>query len=366
MFLRQIELLNFRNISRQEIVFSDRSNIFIGDNGQGKTNFLEAIYLLSHAKSFRTSDLSNLIAHGCDSAVVRGVVLDQLGQQTLESNLNRQARNRWLVNGKPTRGAGSFVRGFSSVSFTPDDLEIVRGAPAIRRELIDRYIIECWPANLQPINDYAQALKNKNALLKSEHPNREDIIHWNAVMAEAAVKIVQARRKFSALLRDSTQSFFSEFADNDGDLGFYWNETITAEGQALETENFRSQFNQRIDKELIVGASLVGPHRDDLVILLNGEPAKDFASQGQTRSIVLAIKLGLLPVIHRITDRQPVVILDDVDAELDAGRGERFFESIAPTERQIFVSATAISPALGALPTPQSIFRISSGQVVQN
>lgn len=363
MIVNRIELINFRNIESLSLEFSNHSNIFIGQNGQGKTNLLESIYLLGHGKSFRSSDLSNLVLSGHNSAVAKAFVTDEIGSVELQANINREARNSWVINSKPVRGVGAFIGNLPCVSFAPDDLEIVSGGPAIRRDLLDRYISQCWPKALQAIVDYAKALKNKNSLLKQEHCDSDSIIHWNALLAHNGVEIIKARRSLVNQLQEEASLFHKLFADTDGELAFKLKETVQFESTQLSTQEMLHKINAYLPREIAAGLTLVGPHRDDMIILLGGRQALEHASQGQTRSIVLAIKLGLLPIIKNITQREPVVILDDVDAELDVGRSRRFFTALSKSPRQIFVSATAISAALMALPVPTNLYTVENGKI---
>src|ERR1041385_968269 len=322
MLLAAIEATNFRNLVGK-IEWGPHLNIIYGNNGQGKTNWLEAIHVLARSKSFRTQRLQEAIKFGEHLAVVRGNVttgadLERDLQVTLQDN-----SKTIFVNGK-REPLTRYLTQLQVFSFTATDLEVVRGAPEARRRFLDRGISSLQPTYLKTISDYAKVIKQKNRVLQLANENEitlaqvEDLLApWNEQLIKLGVLIHKAREEYVAGLnealerqlferRDVTTRYVSSL-ENKGDLSDY---------ESL----LRSRISLRLAAEVAAGHALIGPHRDDLEVHLDGREIRVYGSSGQQRSALLLLDLAAISLYNSTSNDHPVFIIDDVDAELDERR----------------------------------------------
>lgn len=320
MFIKRLYVQNFRNLKEQEIEFSKNLNIIIGENGQGKTNLIEAIYILSTTKSFRTSKKEELIRWGEERAVSFVEVERDESTATLSLEISK-AKTRLLRNEEEIKRDLSTL---TTVSFFPSDLEIVKGGPSERRRFIDKLIVDLYPETLNYFFSYQRALAQKNRLLKEPIQNIEAIEVYNKILIEKGEKIADLRSSVSTLL---TEAATKEL------------ELLKSPEQALRVIYERSHFDETKWKiELSAKISLFGPHREDLRFELGGVDSRAYASQGQTRTVLLALMLSSIKLIEEKRKTSPVVLLDDVDSELDEKRRSSFFDHISSSNRQVIIT----------------------------
>lgn len=268
------------------------------------------------------------------------------------------------VNGEKAKSVVDVVGKLISVSFTPYDLLIVKGPPAGRRKFFDKHVVDMQPALLGNFLTYARALKNKNQILKqgggeSAHLEMQ-LKTWDKLLIESAVPIIAARKKFIEELQKRANALYSRFApDSEEEIGLEIKSNVPV---PLE-DAVREQFEKNRAREIARESSITGPHRDDVDILLGGMEAKAYASQGQTRSIVLALKLGVIEMLREKYQESPLVLLDDVESELDQQRAEALLEMVLGPQQQVFITGTnrAIGEQLKALNLQK--MEISSGRV---
>ena len=327
MFLKSIEVRNFRNL-KGTIDWSPGVNVLYGNNGQGKTNWLEAIQLLAHAKSFRTHHLHESVAFGESSANLSGVVHrgDAIDRQLVIS-INRNTRQTF-INGK-REPISSYLTQLHAIWFTSDELEVVRGGPDARRNFLDRGVISLHPPYAQTISDYGKVIKQKKRLLEQALDGqmgagelRELIEPWNAQLIALAVQIHRSRARYVERLAEAIeQNLFGDAIsvryvsslESKGDLANY---------EALMTDRLRLRF----DAEMYAGACLIGPHRDDFEIRFRDRNLRSFGSSGQQRSALITLDLAAISVYYCKHQEYPIFLIDDVDAELDGTRIERLLE----------------------------------------
>jgi DNA replication and repair protein RecF len=281
MFLRSVRLYHFRNIPEASIAFSSGLNLVVGNNGQGKTNLLEAISLLAGARSFRTSKLSECILFGKKEASVFGKVVTKDDEHDLGVLFQPDGKKQFLCDGKPIQKMSETIGKFSCVSFSPDDLEIVKGGPLLRRKIIDRYQSEISAKYFHALMQYQRALQSKNILLKSGTAEKNEIRPWNEVLAENAYILLEEREQFVQRLREHAAHIYKQFGSRDGELRLNYERNIKQ--GADDKEKILAQFEEFFDKERHFRKSLIGPQRDDIQISLSEKSARNFASQGQTR-----------------------------------------------------------------------------------
>jgi DNA replication and repair protein RecF len=351
----------------------ERFNVFVGDNGQGKTNLLEAIYVVATLRSFRTSSLSDLIAFGREEATLGArVVKDEL-TRLYEVDLGPGSR-KIRVDGKPRRPAGYFG-GFNVVVFTPEDLGLPRGAPGDRRKFLDRGVFNFDGSYLAIASDYEKVLKSRNAILKQagEGMSRgqvEDLLQvYDEQLARLAVWVIAARTRFLAALTPVLVDTFAQITRTGLRAGARYASKLLEgtegadAGPGLDTETVVKRLREGRAKDLATQSTQLGPHRDDVVLELEGREAGSFASQGQLRAIMLAWKTAELKILGDAHGDQPVLLLDDVSSELDPSRNEFLFAHLATLAGQCFITTTSGGHVL--LAKNRADYRIQNGQILQ-
>ncbi|MGH9966283.1 MAG: DNA replication/repair protein RecF [Pyrinomonadaceae bacterium] len=363
MILESIEAHHFRNLTGT-ILWGPGLNIIYGHNGQGKTNWLEGIYLLSRTKSFRTQRLQESVRFGEETAFVRGLV-SQGTEVTRELQVTLQGRTKVIsVNGKKEQLA-RYLGQLQVFAFTADELEVVRGTPEARRRFIDRGICSLRPAFVQTISDYNRVLKQKNKVLQDAVDlelglrETEDLITpWNEQLVRWGAQIHQARTEYIAQInevlerglfeRREMQIRYVSSLEGKGDLGDY--ESLL--GQRLRL---------RLDAELAAGRGLVGPHRDDLEILLESHEMRVYGSSGQQRSALLLLDLAAISVYNLHRNDNPLFLIDDVDAELDEKRIRSLLEYLEG-RTQTFITTSKKSYLQGFL-SRANAYEIDDGKL---
>jgi DNA replication and repair protein RecF len=364
MFLESLEVNNYRNLSGK-IFWGHGLNIIHGNNGQGKTNWLEAIHLLSRTKSFRTQRLQESIRFGEDSAFVTGEVSTGNGlQRELRVTLKDNTKSLW-VNGKREQLA-RYLGQLQVFAFTADQLEVVRGVPEARRNFLDRGISSLRPAYVQTVLDYNKVLKQKNRILQdaSERDLRiediEDLLApWNEQLARLGAEIHQARIDYTNRINTALERRLFEPAE----LQINYSSSLEGKGYLTEYQSLlEARLLLRTQAELAAGRSLVGPHRDDLAIHLEGREMRVYGSSGQQRSALLLLDLAAISVYNSWHQDYPIFVVDDVDAELDEKRIKRLLEYLEG-RTQTFITTSKRSHLEGFL-SKANVHEIVEGKAV--
>jgi DNA replication and repair protein RecF len=364
MILDALEVNNFRNLSGK-IFWGPGLNIIHGNNGQGKTNWLEAIHTLSRTKSFRTQRLQESIRFGQQSGFIEGQV--STGRD-LHRNLRitlKENTKSISVNGKREQLA-RYLGLLQVFAFTADQLEVVRGMPEARRHFIDRGIASLRPAYVQTVSDYNKVVKQKNRILQdsSERELRLEetenlIAPWNEQLAELGTEIHKARLDYTERLNSALERTLFEPAE----LQIRYASTLETKGDLSEYEALlRERLQLRLPAEVAAGRSLVGPHRDDLLIHLEGREMRVYGSSGQQRSTLLLLDLAAISVYNSWHDDYPLFLVDDVDAELDEKRIRRLLEYLEG-RTQTFITTSKRSHLEGFL-SQANVHEIVQGEAV--
>jgi DNA replication and repair protein RecF len=326
-FLKGIEVQNFRNLSGQ-IDCSPGLNVLFGNNGQGKTNWLESIQLLAHARSFRTHHLHEAVAFGESTASVSGIVHhgDAIDRQ-LRIAIQRNTRQTF-INGK-REPVARYVAQLYAVWFTADELEVVRGGPESRRNFLDRGVTSLHPPYAQTISDYHKVIKQKKRLLEQAADGqitpgelRELIAPWNSQLISLGTQVHRARTRYVELLTEALEHAL--FGDA---LSIRYVSSLESKGDLGNYERLISdRLGLRMEAEMYAGACLIGPHRDDFELRFRDRNLRSFGSSGQQRSALITLDLAAISVYHFKHQDYPIFLIDDVDAELDGIRIERLLE----------------------------------------
>lgn len=378
MWVTHISLTNVRNHQSSELSFNQGFNLLLGANGQGKTNVVEAIAYFASLSSHRTSNDASLIRAQCDSAVLRMRVRRAERDILLELLLNRQGSNRAQINGNSVKPR-ELPHYFSCIVFAPEDLQIIRGEPTVRRKFLDTFLTARDPQFSTVLDEYERVVRQRTSLLKSARQRQlsrsndlpQTLEVWNEKLVSLGTKIIVERVRALHALAAPVRQFYERLVDADHAPELRIKSSVFEEEEhplspdvsiQTITAAFQAGLRRMQQDELDRGLTLVGPHRDDLLCFLNGLPVKGFASHGETWSFILALRLATAEVLtSESTAGDPVIILDDVFAELDARRRTRLLAAITPFE-QVIVTAAVESdvPEMGEWKT----IRIHNGAVV--
>lgn len=316
----------FRNYERAAAEFSPEINVITGTNAQGKTNLLEAVYLLTGGKSFRARSDGELIGFGREEAEIFAEIDARGREQSVRLRLARGQKKRITRNGVKT-GASELSEMICAVLFCPDDLELVKAGAAQRRKLLDMDISQLRPGYAAALSEYNRLCAHKLRILK-DWENREDLRalldDFSASMCRVGSKLIRYRAAFTARLAEKAREIALDFSGGGESLSIAY-QTVSSvtdplAPQSAVLEQLRAHQAAHRQAEILARTCLTGPHKDDLVFCVNGVPAKNYASQGQTRTAVLSVKLAEREIFLEETGEYPILLLDDVLSELDADR----------------------------------------------
>lgn len=376
MFVERLSLVDFRNYEQAEVRLDRGATVVVGRNGQGKTNLVEAFAFLATGSSHRVATDAALVRAGCDYAIVRARLGHGDRRLELQTRIARSGPNRITAGGSPVRAA-ELPRYARVVVFAPEDLQIVRGEPAARRRFADELVAQRSPRLSAVLADYDRVLRQRNALLKSSRGLGDAALGtldvWDEKLVALGSQIIDARAALAAQLQPLVAGAYAQIAGADHAPALTWSTTIDGadpedDPDAVGRERgeptpaaFRRALESRRRAERDRGATLVGPHRDDLLVSVRGLPVRGYASHGESWSMALALRLAsaeLLAAESALGD--PVVILDDVFAELDADRRDRLGALVARFE-QVLVTAAVEADVPETL--RDRILRVEGGRI---
>ena len=373
MQLLAVELADFRNIATALISPHPRFNVLAGDNGQGKTNLLEAIYLVGTLRSFRATRLDELVGFGATSARASARVARRGLERRYDVELavdptqpGKPAKKSARVDGKAVRAAADYFGGFNVVLFAPDDLRLPRGSPSARRRFLDRAVWNVEPAFLKEAQVYEKVLRSRNALLRdgapSSGPGRlETMLEvYDEQLAAAGALLVERRRRYVRALAPRVAAAYERITRSGLVVDTRYDACLAAEGADLAGAMLEAlRASRRRDQQS--GHTTFGPHGDDLELTLDGRPARLYASQGQLRALVLALKVAEIQHLAAALDDAPILLLDDVSSELDPARNAFLFEFLAEASGQVFITTT--DRAHVRLTADRADFRVAGGTI---
>lgn len=363
MIIRKLFISGYRNLEKQELDFSENINFIIGKNAQGKTNFLEAIHLFSRVKSFRTSKNSDLINWSSDLAFLKGDFKNNLTNYQVELIVAKDKREIFL-NSKAVNNIAEYLGNVRTVSFVPDNLSLVKGQPALRREFLDRHMVDLDNNFLATLVKYNKARASKAVLLKKDACQLREIEPWNELLAKLSAEIIQRREEFLKSLLEKSKTIYQEFVSGDGEFTLNINSNLYKDS-IISADEILSKLNEEFPKEKVLRQAYYGIHRDDLLINLKNKKARTFASQGQIRTITLVLKLAVVELIEEKFQDSPILLLDDLDSELDRDRLSRLYDLLFSQSRQTFITGTEIRKNLGEniAKNRHKIFTLNDGKI---
>ncbi|MBO2944465.1 DNA replication/repair protein RecF [Paenibacillus sp. F411] len=368
MFVKNIRLQHYRNYEHLHLDSFGDVNLIIGQNAQGKTNLVEALFVLALSKSHRTSKDKELIAFDQSHAHMAAEVEKKYGSLKLELSLSTQGKKA-RINGLEQRKLSDFIGTLNVVMFAPEDLEIVKGTPGIRRRFLDMEIGQVTPSYLFHLQQYQKVLLQRNNLLKSlwgKDASQQGMLDiWNAQLVEHGVKIVKKRKQFIKKLQKWAESIHQGITNGLEELQLLYLPSFSnteEEDEAVLFEAFMIKLSQVKDQEIRRGMTLAGPHRDDLAFYINGKEVQTYGSQGQQRTTALSLKLAEIELIQEEIGEYPVLLLDDVLSELDPYRQTQLIETFQ-SKVQTFITATGVESLNADKLKDARIYTVHSGQV---
>ena len=369
MRLKNLKLENFRNYEDAEISFSDGINILIGDNAMGKTNILEAIYVLALTKSPRSGYDTDLIRLDTSKALISGDVLHDDVLKQYEVEIDKFGK-RVYINKFQIKKISEYISNFCVTSFLPNDIEIIKGSPSIRRNTLNIQIGSIYNNYLKNMNEYNSILRIRNEYLKRLNINALsdtkylDVI--NEKMLDVSLKIYYFRFFYLNLINAKIEGIFKKLSGLSGLQVIYQNNLgITEYDEEKIKKILLTKWKNNFNKELMQGMTLFGLHRDDLLFLLNGKDARIYASQGQQRLIVIAYKIAELLIFKDIKKEYPVLLLDDVFSEIDIKRRNNIIKYLK-SDMQVIITTTDIEDIDINLANSARIYKIKNGIIKLN
>jgi len=361
MRLRHLVVSSFRNIGMIRVQPGKRFNLLYGLNGQGKTNFLEAIYLLGNSRSFRNARLPEFIRHGQTQAVVSGEVESCGTVSEIRLSLETAGR-RVEIDQKGIKRASDLHGKLNAVVFSPDDTGMVKSGPEARRRYLDRAVytgdigyLHCW-------HDYHRILKQRNHLLKS--PDKTGMDVWTEKLAMAGAEVIERRQRYVAQLDTQLLQHYATISGGGETAGIsYQPEGVQAADRDSICQELLQLFQRHTKSDERYGTTTAGPHRDDLAFCLDGRQLKAFGSQGQQKSFILALKMAEMENLRMVFGEPPLLLLDDMSSELDAHRNSNLMEYLTSRDIQVFITTTQPSSALVAATAHCSVFRVENGNL---
>lgn len=377
MYLKDLHLRQFRNYLDQRVAFDAQKTILVGNNAQGKSNLLEAVELLSTLKSHRATRDRDLVLEGTTAGQIQATTKRTYGSMELGLTLRKQGRRTVALNREPLRRQIDFLGILNAVEFSSLDLELVRGAPERRRNWLDSLLVQLEPVYAYILQQYNKVLRQRNALLKeirdrekSESTTngqaREQLAIWDAQLVENGSRVMRRRARVLQRVAPLAQLWHASISGETEVLEIKYAPNVTWSQDDPEgvQQAISEKIQQRRIAEQQLGSTVVGPHRDEVEFTINQTPARIYGSQGQQRTLVLAVKLAELKLIEEVVGEPPLLLLDDVLAELDPNRQNQLLQAIQD-RFQTLITTTHLSTFDAQWRKDSQILSVEAGEINQ-
>jgi len=368
--ISKLKIVNFRNYSNLDINLHEKLNIFIGNNAQGKTNILEAIYLTGFGKSFRTSKDKELININNDMAYVKVEGIKRHSDVSVEFRLWNNKKKQIKTNGISLTKLSELLGNIYIVIFSPEDLKLIKGGPSERRRFIDREISHINKKYYYDIMSYNKVLLQRNNLLKNISYNRnllKTIDIWDEKLVEYGTGVIFKRMEFINRLNSLSRLMHRKITDGRENLEIKYLSNIDIDNKSKHDEvykNFKNKLEKKVEIDIKRGFTTVGPHKDDLGVYIEDKDIRIFGSQGQQRTAALSLKLSEIEIIKGEVGEYPILLLDDVMSELDINRQNFLIKSLKNV--QTFITITEIPESMFPIVKEGNIFKISGGNIIKD
>ena len=360
MFIKRLQMLNYRNYNVLDISLGPHVNVFMGDNAQGKTNILEGIYYCAFARSHRTSKDRELINWNSDNALLSVTVGRERLDKRIDISILKDGKKAIQVNKIKIKKIGELFGNFNVVMFSPEDLKIIKDSPGVRRKFIDMELCQLNPKYYYNLVQYNKVLNERNSILRNRNINKDILDVYDMQLVEFGYNIIIDRLEYIQKLNKYSAKIHSDITSGKEKIEFKYISTI----KDLENikENFYSLLEKNRSRDCERGITSIGPHRDDFTVLINDIDTKSYGSQGQQRTAVLTIKFSSLKIIKELTGEHPVLLLDDVLSELDFSRKRYILSTIG--DIQTIITCTGIEDLYEYLDDKSKVFKVKDGEIL--
>ncbi len=369
MYLKTLHLRHFRNYQEQKVEFTAAKTILVGNNAQGKSNLLEAVELLATLRSHRMARDRDFVQEGEPVAQIHAILERQIGVSDLSLTLRRNGRRSVAINGESVRRQMDFLGVLNAVEFSSLDLELVRGSPEVRRNWLDTLLVQLEPVYAHILYQYNHVLRQRNAYLKTipdsaTSVDQSALAIWDAQLATTGTRVIRRRDRALQRLAPLAAAWHASISGSTEVLQINYAPNIPITQNQPETiqQAFLTKIQQRAQAELYRGTTLVGPHRDEVELTINQTPARLYGSQGQQRTLVLALKLAELQLIEEVVKEPPLLLLDDVLAELDPFRQNQLLDAIQD-RFQTLITTTHLSSFDSQWLKSSQILHVKAGEI---
>jgi DNA replication and repair protein RecF len=360
MYIKKLQLVNFRNYDEEIIFFDENVNIITGKNGQGKTNLIEGINVLSMGKSFRTLTDAEMVGFGKDFFRVRGDFIKKGENLSAEMRFSGKEKS-FFIDGAEKKKNADLLENVYTVVFSSEDLRIVREDPDKRRRFMDRELFQLKPLYYIELSRYQKTLKNRNLLLKEENPDEDLLSVYDHYLAEHGARIMKERGAFTERLNEVSCSIEDRLTGGKEKLEVFYEPDIERENTTeAQKERIKTVLKQNREREISRHSTVFGPHRDDLRITANGTDLRHFGSAGQQRTAALSLKLAELKLIKEETGEDAILLLDDVLSELDEERQSYLIHSFE--KNQLFITAAEMNDGMRTSLPRGNVYEVEGGR----
>lgn len=357
MIIKSLELTNFRNYESCKIDLDSGTNIFYGDNAQGKTNILESIFMMATTKSHKGSKDAEMIRFGQEEAHIRSYLLKDNITRQIDMHLRKNKSKGIAIDQQHIKKAADLLGLLNVVFFSPEDLNIIKNGPAERRRFIDMELCQVDSMYLYNLNHYNKIVNQRNKLLKEMYQNpalRETLSIWDTQLVSYGTKVIERREAFVSQLNDIMKEIHTKLSGEKEEI------TVIYE-KNCEAEQMESKMISQRDRDIYLKQTTVGPHRDDIAFLVNGVDIRKYGSQGQQRTAALSLKLSEIELIKRAVGDTPVLLLDDVLSELDSNRQNYLLNEIGHI--QTIITCTGLDEFVKNRFEINKVFRVTDGVI---
>ncbi len=338
MILKKIHLVHFRNYENNTFYFGNGINYIVGRNAQGKTNLIESIYYCSTTKTHRNVEDECLIQKNNEAFKIEASLFKKNHEIEMMCIFSKSGKNLFLYH-NPIRKVSDFVGFMNAVIFSPNDMNLFSAQPKVRRKFMDIELSKCSKSYMYKLNEFYHLLKQRNAYLKSEKVDLQYLSILDEKCAQLQSVIIHQRAVFLSELTSVSQKFYEQLSDDQTKFSIVYKTFIEIDDEKSMTLKIMQLYQNNVEKDMLLKTTDKGIHKDDFILMIDDKNAEEFASQGQKRTILLALKIGIVKLIEKIIQDEPILLLDDVFSELDENRRETLLD-LLPKNIQIFISTT--------------------------
>lgn len=362
MFIEKIKLENFRNYHEVEVIFDKKVNVIAGNNAQGKTNLLESIYVSSLGRSFRTTKDKEMIRFQQPYSRIMASYLSEGQEKKVTVAFSQEGKKEIKINNIKVDKMVEMLNHFYVVVFSPDDLKIVKEEPEKRRNFIDRELCKMRISYLNNLTQYKKILIQRNAYLKSENKDKQAMQVWDEALSQYGGKVMIQRKQFIGEINAISREIHDKITQGQEklEIGYLPNVPYEDDLDAM-TERIRNKLEKTYPKDLYLGSTGHGPHKDDVMIKIDGVQARQYGSQGQQRTAALSMKLAEIHLIEKEKGEKPILLLDDVLSELDQERQKYLISTLS--ESQLFITTAELNGPLEEALPDGNVYLVADGKI---